>query len=59
MRWNLNIEMVGHVRIGCAFLFFPKCINGKCRWLEFARWEEVDGINHEGCKFTGLRWIND
>ena len=40
MRWRQKNQTLGEVRIIRKFLFFPKCINGVYRWLEYATYKQ-------------------
>ena len=43
MRWNYSTYKMprdGDVKVIKKFLYFPKRINGKARWLEMGNWEE-------------------
>lgn len=50
MRWKQKTLILGTVRVVTRFLFFPKCINGVCRWLEYATYKQQykDGYSSEG-----------
>lgn len=59
MKWEKKSEPYkGQKRIKKKFLFFPICINGECRWLEFAtieyQFEGWDYANYD-C-YEALLW---
>lgn len=37
-----------------GFLWFPKIINGRCKWLVRARWREY--MHGDECKWKPLFW---
>lgn len=41
MKWKYTKPAkIGDMRIIYVFLFLPRCIDGTCRWLEFATIEQ-------------------
>ena len=55
MRWRQKTLIPGTVRVVTRFLFFPKCINGVCRWLEYATYKQQykDGYSSEDTFIIG------
>jgi hypothetical protein len=54
----------GTERIRNKFLWFPKKINGECRWLEKASWLETSRrmwdvtCGAEWIEWGGVKWLN-
>jgi hypothetical protein len=55
MRWDSSPSpQHGDIRIRKEFLWIPKTINDKTRWLEYAEWEEQF---YKGYWFE-MEWLN-
>lgn len=61
MRWDKRPQAhgpaEGDIRHRSEFLFFPKTINGKTRWLEHAQWTEKYGRVWT-TSFSGSHWYD-
>lgn len=51
------VPVDGTVRVVTRFLFLPKTIGGKTRWLECATWK-MEFVAAEGvCFWNDTRWL--
>lgn len=62
MRWKVQIykePCIGDTKIINKFLFFPKCINGQCRWLENVRFmKKYINDSNNYMNWVGSKWLN-
>lgn len=59
MRWQERMIEIGKLYKKEGFLWFPKCIDGDCRWLEYAKWEGEYVASFFEVYWTNTRWIDD
>lgn len=45
-------------RVRRRFLLFPKMIGTEWRWLEFASWLEIYGMDYHGGYWVEEKWID-
>jgi hypothetical protein len=61
MRWIKKPKpQIDDTRIVTRFLFFPKCIDGECRWLETAQIKQRYDPGQNGYPpLYFMEWVDD
>ncbi len=57
MRWKKELKCEGDTRIVGKFLFFPKCLNGIVKWLEYAEIKQVRRYNQRWV-WENISWMD-
>jgi len=58
MKWNSKEYKSGDTRVISRFLFFPRSINGECRWMERASIKQKLERNWVDSVWVDISWEN-